>query len=367
MSQLGVSRKLLYVCLQSMREGQASSTHVNGIIGGLRSLGWSVELIEPGFRDEPGAVRRLLRLMWIQLRSIRHVKEAHSVYVRWHFATFPTVLVAKALGRSVSIEVNGTDQDFMTAWPSVRRVSWLIRGAARWQLRRADAIIAVTAELGEWAATISGCHHIAIVPNAADTEVFTPVRGIHPQGMPARYVVFVGALAPWQGVDIMLEAVHEAAWPADVTLVIAGDGARRDVCERANDGTSVRYMGRLPHAEIPGLLAGAIASISVQTPTSDRGDMGCSPIKVYEGLAVGRPIVTSDLPGMREIVEREVCGIVIPPGDAVQLAKAVARLCSDPKLADEMGRRGREAVVRQHSWTARAAATESFIEGVLTS
>jgi glycosyltransferase involved in cell wall biosynthesis len=164
----------------------------------------------------------------------------------------------------------------------------------------------------------------------------------------------------------MLRAVRLPQWPSGVTLTIAGDGALREACERADDGTTIRYVGVVPHDRVADLLGGSIASLCVQTPTSGRGEVGCSPIKLYEGLASGRPVVASDLPGVGEVVRDARCGIVVPPGDAPHLAEAVARLSRDKGMATEMGRRGREAVIHEHSWAARASATESFIEEVLS-
>jgi glycosyltransferase involved in cell wall biosynthesis len=349
-----------------MREGQASFTHVKGIVDGLRSLGWKVRVVEPGYRDEPGAYRRLIALGRTQLEALRSLGDCDLVYLRWHWASLPFVAVAKGRGKKLVFEVNGTDDDFLTAWPAARRLSGILVGAARWQLRRADGLVTVTTGLAAWARRISGGKKVAVIPNAADIGLFAPLRD-RTSAWPdlGRYVAFVGALAPWQGVDTMLKSAAEPAWPAGVSLVVVGDGARRVACEAASAAGTVRYLGPLPHVQIPELLAHAVASISVQTPTSGRGEVGCSPIKIFEGLAVGRPVIVSDLPGVSDVVTDEGCGLVVPPGDPAALAQAVATLATDDRRASEMGRRARRAAVRDHSWEARARATSRFLEEVL--
>jgi glycosyltransferase involved in cell wall biosynthesis len=354
--------EILYLCLQPLREGQASATHVRAIVDGLRKLGWHVRLVATTSSASRGLLARLIAAAWTQVEFVRHVRAADLAYVRWHPAAMPSVLAAKLARTPVILEVNGTFEDWFTAWPSVRSVARLLTWSCRSQLGIADGIVAVTEGLARWATRVSGNSTTAVIPNGAYPEAFVPSDA---SGADA-YVAFVGALAPWQGVDVMLRAVRLPQWPSGVALTIAGDGALRDDCERANDGTSLRYVGVVPHERVPELLGGSIANLCVQTPTSGRGDVGCSPIKLYEGLASGRPVVASDLPGVGEVVNDARCGIVIPPGDARLLAEAVARLRTDERLAAEMGRRGREALIREHSWAARANATESFITEVLS-
>ena len=139
----------------------------------------------------------------------------------------------------------------------------------------------------------------------------------------------------------------------------------RDLVQEAEDGTSVLYLGRLPHARVPDFLAGAIASLCVQTSTGGRGDVGCSPIKLYEGLASGRPVIASDMSGVGDVVEAAGGGVVVPPGDADAVAEAVAVLAADRDMAESMGVRARAAAISEHSWGARANATAIFLDSVL--
>jgi glycosyltransferase involved in cell wall biosynthesis len=82
---------------------------------------------------------------------------------------------------------------------------------------------------------------------------------------------------------------------------------------------------------------------------------------MYETLACGVPAIVTDFPGQRELVISAGCGIVIPPDDPSALAKAVREMSEKPKMAREMGRLGREAVVRDHSWQRRADDTGDAI------
>ncbi len=160
----------------------------------------------------------------------------------------------------------------------------------------------------------------------------------------------------------MIAAVGEPEWPDDVALVVAGDGPLRDSCRQAHDGKRFRYLGRVPHSDVPPLLRGALASLSVQTSEGGRVVVGCSPIKVYEGLASGRPVIVSDIPGVGEVVASADAGIVVPTGDAAALAGAVAQLSANREQARQMGNRARASAVRDHSWVERARVTARLLK-----
>jgi glycosyltransferase involved in cell wall biosynthesis len=87
-----------------------------------------------------------------------------------------------------------------------------------------------------------------------------------------------------------------------------------------------------------------------------------SPMKLYESMACGVPVVASNVVGISEVVSESRCGILFPAGDARAIAGATARIVADPVEAREMGLRGREAVVARFSWQARALDRARVIE-----
>ena len=363
-SEVRDGRNIAYLCLQALNEGQASYAHVNGIVDGLRALGWRVVLFAPDSTTKPQAVHRIVAIIRAQIGCLRHLSRADLLYVRWHFAAWPTVALAKIRRVPLVVEVNGTFDDAVAAWPRLKPLAGLLRSASRAQLAWANGLIAVTDELASWAEAQCGSpKRTVVVPNAANTDLFAPSPTSRGNG--GEYVAFVGALAPWQGVAVMIDATRHPRWPRGIVLAVAGDGQMRGRL-LAVPGDRIRYLGRLRHAEVPGFLAGAIASLCVQTATGGRGNVGCSPIKLYEGLATGRPVIASDMPGVGDVVEAAGGGVVVPPGDAAAVADAVASLAADRDAADAMGARAREAAVKEHSWEARARDTEAFIQDVLS-
>ncbi len=356
--------RISYLCLQATREGQASYAHVNEIVGGLKRRGCSVTVFEPDYSRGrlPGPLGRALQFWQVQRRLRVAARDADIVYIRAHFAAYPTAMWARRRGIPVIQEVNGPYEDLFIAWPQTARFKKLFVYLMRRQYAVANQLIAVTDGLGTWLAADTGAKNAWIIPNGANIDVFRSGLPV-PDGLPSRYVVFFGALARWQGIDTILEATNDSAWPNDVSLVIIGDGAARAAAEAAAArDPRVVYLGAKLYRELPAYVANAIAGLVV---SQDRVGTGLSPLKSYETLACGVPSIVSDTPGLRDLVAQEACGIVVPVADSLALAAAVAHLAAHPKAAAEMGRRGREAVAARHSWDARAADTLRVIESVL--
>jgi glycosyltransferase involved in cell wall biosynthesis len=361
-------QRIDYFCLQPTREGQASYAHVNEIVAGLRRRGWDVRLVEPP-HPRPGrldGVRRTIALATLQLRFwiACRFRPAPFVYIRAHFAAFPTALLARATGAIVVQELNGPPGDAYDAWPQLRRLDRMLRLMMRAQVRWADALIAVTGGVRDSTAEVTGRRHgYHVIGNGADVDRFIPSRA--PGSSAGRpYVVFVGALASWQGIDTVLGGIRSSAWPPAVDLVIAGDGRERQAVRgAAQDDDRVAWLGTIPYADAPALVAGSLAAL-VPMGNVPRSQFGLSPLKLFEAMACGVPVLVSDLPGLADVVDAAECGLKFPAGDSEALARAVADLVADPVRAKEMGARGRTAAVAQYSWDARAGQTEQVLLGV---
>lgn len=86
------------------------------------------------------------------------------------------------------------------------------------------------------------------------------------------------------------------------------------------------------------------------------------PTKLFEYMAMALPVITSDFPLYRSVVDRHACGLCVDPDSAHAIADAIEQLVSDPKRAEEMGTRGREAVLSAYCWANEFAKLESFYE-----
>jgi glycosyltransferase involved in cell wall biosynthesis len=360
-----MQKTLDYICMQPTRQGQASYAHVNEIVSGMRRRGWEVRLVEPPHPRSGRAdgLRRAVAAASTQLAYWARCgfRPARFVYIRSHFLTLPTALLARAAGSIVVQEVNGPAGDIYDAWPQLRPLARLLACVMHTQYRLADAIVVVTpgleGHLRDRTGRRRGYH---VIGNGADVDRFHPL-GTAAVADSRPYVVFVGALASWQGIDTILGAVEAPEWPSAVDLVIAGDGKERERIEVATRANSrIRWLGTIPYAESPALVAGSLASL-VPMADAPRSRYGLSPLKLFEAMACGVPVVASDLPGLGDTVRAHDCGLTFPAGDPGALARSVAQLAADPARAREMGSRGRDAAVVRYSWDARAGQTEQVL------
>lgn len=160
-------------------------------------------------------------------------------------------------------------------------------------------------------------------------------------------MLFLGRLHAQQGVDVLVRAV--ATLP-EVQLVLAGDGAERPALHRLVDrlglGDRVRFLGFVPRAEFPGLLASA----DVLALPSRYEELGTA---VLEGMRAGVPVVAADTGGVSSVIDDGVTGLLVPPGRPTTLAAALQRVLTDDALAERLARRARERS-RDYSWDALA-------------
>jgi glycosyltransferase involved in cell wall biosynthesis len=358
--------RLAYLCLNRTLEGQASYAHVNEIINGLRAQGWDVDLYEPTYaraQVPPPLPRRLLEFVGVQLRLLRSLGELDALYIRSHVAALPVALWARFRRIPVVQEVNSTHESIFLSTPSIRWLRWFINWALRVQLTRAEALVAVTPALRTWLVHETGHRNIHVVPNGANLDLFSPSSPCS-RTLPDNYVVFFGLLAPWQGLDVLLQAIDRPEWPDEVSTVVMGDGTERTrIEEAATRNHRMLYLGVVPYSEVGGIVAKSLAGLSLKRSAHAEA----SPLKLYEMLACGVPAVVSNQPGQADVVKSQKCGIVVPDGNAEAVARAVGHLYRCPEQRQAMGSRGLTFVQREGSWESRAKQTNDILRATLRS
>jgi len=222
------------------------------------------------------------------------------------------------------------------------------RTLGRAAVRAADALIATTRTYAETSRSLWHRGDVHVVPNMVDTERFHPdampsldVRERHRLG-DAPIALFVGRLAHHKGIE---EFIRAAQHTAPAVHLIVGDGPRRGALEtmaRTLPAGKVVFAGRVDAADLPSYYRAA--SVGVLPSTSRLEAFG---IAALECMASGRPVVVSDMPGVAEVVEAGVTGLVAEPLAAEDLAEKIRRVALDRELAQAMGKSARERVVRR--------------------
>ncbi|HHY94303.1 MAG TPA: glycosyltransferase family 4 protein [Firmicutes bacterium] len=369
--ETGRALSILYLTLQRTTEGQAGYAHVHEIVRGLRECGNTVHLVEPRVAGHH-MVCHLLE-MWRVLACFcwyLAVLRLDLVYVRQHPLSPIATMIARMAGLPVAVELNGPPGVVSLSWPGMGWLDPVAKLLARLELRLATGVVSVTPELARWADAHRGSNRrcATVIPNGANVELMKPIANPDVQQFGLEqgyYVVFVGALAGWQGIDDMLAAVDSPLWPQGVRLVICGGGREAAKVERAGARNSrIAYLGVVPYAKVPELISGSLAGLA---PKTDPGGLfgAWAPLKVFEYLACGRPAIVSDLPGLRELIEYGEAGLTIPCGDPTAIALAVAWIAEHPEERERMGLRARTLAEARYSWRARAVDTHDFLCGLV--
>lgn len=356
-------QRLLYLSLETPREGQATYTHVHEIIRGLRRIGWTVDLLATsrgGASSGSNYLARLKDYIRVQGRAALQVKSYDAVFMRAHFAAIPLSAWARLRGVPVFQEINGLPADILVTYRWLHWIGPVIRWLYRSQMQMAAHVFVVTEGLRDWALAEAGHDRVSVVTNGADIELFTP-EGERP-AQPERYIAFVGGLTAWHGIATMIAATKEPAWPEDVTLVIIGDGVERGQLKDTAAHPRVRWLGRRAPQDVASYLRGAIAALSITEDSAGHLNTGVAPLKLFEAMASGAPVIVTGLPFQGDVVRAHETGIVIPMASPADLAEAAATLAGDPALAARQGRNGRNYVALHASWQSRAEEISAVLE-----
>jgi glycosyltransferase involved in cell wall biosynthesis len=210
------------------------------------------------------------------------------------------------------------------------------------------------------------------VPNGVDLERFSPdgpaddVRAEHGVPATAPLAVWVGALDRahfFKRLDLMLEALARPGCE-DVHLLVAGGGELlpefRAAAGPAGLGPRVHLVGAVDHERLPRLLRAA----DLLALSSDLESFG---IVLIEAMACGLPVIATDLPGVRAVVEDGRTGLIVPRGDAGAIAGAIGRLVrAEPAAREAMGAAGRAACEERWGWPSVVGRVEQVYEDVTT-
>ncbi len=176
------------------------------------------------------------------------------------------------------------------------------------------------------------------------------------------HAVYVGGLSVVRGARQMLHAIELTAQRIEsIKLVLGGDyfpSALRDELIVMPGWSYTEELGWLERGEVAKVLSDAKVGLVLLHPTKNYPD--AYPVKLFEYMSAGIPVIASDFPLWRQIVEGNGCGLLVDPLNPEAIADAMCWLIEHPTEAAEMGLRGREAVVRQFNWGIEATKLLSF-------
>jgi glycosyltransferase involved in cell wall biosynthesis len=332
----------------------------------LAEAGYEVVLIVPHERDEVGEnlriravakpngrLERITRTPWYVYQFA--LEEDAEIY---HFHDPDLIWVGfllKLLGKRVVYDVH---EDFprvvlRRSWiPSVLRglVSQSVAMLETAAVLMFDGIVAATPPI----ASRFPCEKTTVVQNYPIIDEVTPPA---PQPYAERdaVIVYVGGISSARGIFEAIDGMALLSDQLGARLVVAGRfdvAATRTRARRMPGWKRVEFLGWQSREGVRDLLARARVGLYVPRPVPNL--VNCYPVKLFEYMCAGIPVVVSDFPIWQHIVGAEECGLLVDPLNPRAIADALTWLLEHPDEAEAMGKRGQEAVRKSYNWDTEA-------------
>lgn len=329
----------------------------------LAAAGYDVTFIVPHDRDEVvdgvrlrpfarprGRLYRFLtsspRMLWAAIRLGADVYHFHDAEL------IPAGLVLKLLGRRVVYDAHEDlpksilDKTYLPRW--IRRPLSITTHLAEKTASRAFDLVVVA---GEGILRSFEAHpRTLLIRNYPIRAQFGNGTRVGRGGRDF-VVVYTGGLTAGRGAVEMIEAVAEVPGSLRVRLEIYGKFWPQELETRVRGLPGferVTYHGWVPHERISAELERADVGLVCFLPAPNHLEAG--PNKLFEYMAAGLPVIASDFPAWRDIVERKDCGLCVDPAYPAAIADAIRYLAEHPERRAEMGANGRRAVLEQYNW-----------------
>jgi glycosyltransferase involved in cell wall biosynthesis len=365
--------------------------HILGVINAFRALSWDVHPFIAGDRVPrywitSGSEQAISKSWWRTLatdmlrltmgaRNACKARRELEGKVEWVYERFA---VMQALGRALQqqgvpwvLETNA----LLFHEAKADRHSVFLSGLARYQELKAyqqcDVLVCVSETLKQLIVELGiDANKIIVVPNGVDTELYNPCRQDAHRCHHGFTIGFLGGLSPWQALDLLLEAIHELRGQGcdNLRLTIVGDGPARQAWEdkaaQLGLDTAVVFTGRVPPGQVAQYIAGFDVGYSGPVQLGV-GKMYLSPLKLYEYMAMAKPVVAAAFEDARRLVAGKDTGFLFQPGDKEDLKRALWEAYTKRLSLPAMGQQSRAEIVAHHSWIARVRYLIGKVEHVI--
>jgi len=344
----------------------------------LARAGYDVSLIAKHKCDEmidgiriialPGSWNRLTRMFGLTLKTFRMAlrQRADVYHIHDPELLLAGVFLKRLTGAKIIYDVHEDvpQQILSKTWlPSLFRkpISSLVAVWEKVAAHCCDAVVPATEGVAE-----HFCHHeLVVVHNFPDLRLLDDAEFVG-RSDEKTSLVYIGGITRLRGAQEMLHAVGIVAERYPIRLELIGGFHPAELEEKARklaEWEHVSYFGWRPAPEVYGVLKAADAGIVCLHPIP-RHRVALS-VKLFEYMAAGIPVIASDFPLWRSIVEGDRCGLNVDPLDPQAIADAICYIIEHPDEAREMGRRGRQAVEQKYNWETEAKKLIALYERLL--
>jgi glycosyltransferase involved in cell wall biosynthesis len=391
---------VLYITLENLSLHKGSVIHIKEVIEGLEKRGHQVDLIGNASEEIELAdhfyniypktlfnfryLHRkgrsyLISSVFLFLILLRILGQYDIIYARDFHTAIIALIPRLVFKKKLVFEINGlaSEEQRLKRHSLFNQVlAKVFQKAEKLAARRSNRIVSVTPQIAAYLTQHCHCRteNVKVIGNGVNTEKFFPIDddillsnwrknfGIKREDV---VIAFVGNLAPWQGVNILIEsAIQLLTHEENVKFLIVGEGFLKYSIEKrvlaSGHEKKFIFTGMMNYEDIPILIN--LADICVAPFISRRNQTtGVSPIKVFEYMGCAKPAICSRIPGL-EFVEVEGVGRLVEPEDVMGLTKEMYNLIKDPQKRVRMGQKGLQLARERFSWDSKVVKIEEVLK-----
>lgn len=283
------------------------------------------------------------------------------IYARHGLASIPSIILSKIRRIPVILEINGILSYEFGRYENntvQTKICYLIDKTG---INHATSLIIVTEGLNDEIAKFSKNkrENVHVINNGVNIHLFSQKEikqsrkslGLDNDYI---YVLFIGTLAPWQGIEFLIESAATiiGRYPKTKFLIV-GDGNLKqqliNLTKKCKVNDNFIFTGKVPYEQVPLYISATDICVTYKKPIK----AGYSPLKIYEYMACGKPVIASRVNGF-EFVENEKVGLLAEPENPSALAKAIITLIDDDEQRVNCGKLGRNLAMEKYSWETTA-------------
>jgi len=363
-------------------------THIRGITDSFARRGWRVQIVSPpgisveeSTKPEKGPPRRstlwrvvsdhspqllfeLLELSYnlysiARLPRIVRANGARLIYERYALFNWAATWIARRKGIPIVLEINDATVIVRSRPLFLKR---LAEATEKWTFQNATHLVTVSETFRNQICERHGLpsERIRVMPNAVDPIRFATAANL-PKDEPRPSIVLgmVAAFVRWHGVEFLIRSISPFLSTGHLKLLLVGDGPERSTLETWIDRLNVRHCveltGAVPASDIPKFVNRM--DVCVMANSNEHG----SPMKIFEYMAAGKPVLAPAYGPIREIITHKVDGWLFEPLQSSSLREGLEALVTNPDLRRRMGAAAQQTVLSKHTWDHRVNEVEAWV------
>lgn len=311
----------------------------------------------------------LLTLLFLFPETLRKIKDIDPDIVVINYPSAYTglcgFLIGRILGRKVVTEFNDIIAYYTVGLFGGQGSSTvdrekiptkILRGALvlvqNTIVKNANMVTALTTYTIRYAELCGIKKTIHLIPDGVDTALFNPrrasrseverIRSKHGLKRDDRMILYIGRLEKWAGVDLILKCAKRLR-QSKAKFLLVGEGN----IELQDSTPNVVCCGKVPHETVVNYLA--LADVVLVPMSQDPLGQSASPLKLFEAMAMGKPVIASNTQGIRDVISPQVNGVPLPFEETCW-AETIADIIKNPALAARLGRNARKTIESSYDW-----------------